>query len=326
MNYIINDCVDPFYNMAMDEYLLGCGDLKEPVFLLWRNRPSVIIGQNQNPFTEVDLGYAAGRGIELVRRVTGGGAVYHDLQNLNYSIVGNLGDMDAEACVEMVASALLRLGVPVAVSGRNDMVVDGKKCSGFAKRISGMRLLLHGTLMFKVDLETLSRVLGVPGSKFSSSGIASVRSRVANLSDWLPQIPSILDFRDKLHGQLRLYGGQGREIVLPEGALSSVRAMADRKFRTWEWNFGKTPATSYSRREKFACGTVELSYDLKGACLSAVHFGGDFLGLKSPQKLAAALEGCRLSEEALVEALGKERPSDYFDSMTIGEFTALFGL
>jgi lipoate-protein ligase A len=191
---------DPHLNMAMDEFVLEGLRLDEPVFALWQNAPSVIIGLSQNAFAEVNLPYLEEHGIALARRVTGGGAVYHDLGNLNYTIAGRSRDLERDypAYVTMVADALRRLGVPAEVSGRNDILVEGRKCSGYAKRVWKDRLMIHGTLMYDVDLEVLTSALAVPGSKLSSAGVASVRSRVANLKEFLPDLPDIGAFRAAL--------------------------------------------------------------------------------------------------------------------------------
>ena len=188
MKYLQNNSTDPHFNMAFDEFCLEQLKADEPVFYLWQNRPSVIIGLNQSAYAEVNLPCLREKGIVLARRVTGGGAVYHDLQNLNYTITGRIRDLETDypAYVETMARALRQLGVPAEVSGRNDILVDGRKCSGYAKRVSKDRLMIHGTLMYDVDIDTLTQVLATPGSKLSAAGISSVRSRVANLKSIFP--------------------------------------------------------------------------------------------------------------------------------------------
>lgn len=185
MRFLNNTSTDPYFNLAFDEYCLENVRQEETYFFLWRNRPAVIVGLNQNVFSEVNLQYLDSHGITLARRVTGGGAVYHDLQNLNYTIIGK------EPSPEPVANALRTLGVDVVMTGRNDMFVDGRKCSGYARRVSHGREIIHGTLMYDVDLETLAHVLDAPGSKMQAKGIASVRSRVCNLKDYLPGYGSL---------------------------------------------------------------------------------------------------------------------------------------
>ncbi len=182
MLYLTNQSTDPHWNMAFDEFILEQFPLDEPVFYLWQNRPSVIIGFNQNAFAEVNLDYLAQKNIVLARRVTGGGAVYHDLNNLNYTIVGRSRDLDRDypEYLHFVVNALRQLGVDAEQSGRNDILVDGRKCSGYAKRVWKDRLMVHGTLMFDVDLTRIicrnllqSRLSSPLFSKFSRRAMVS---------------------------------------------------------------------------------------------------------------------------------------------------------
>ena len=313
MKFLTNLCTDAHWNMAFDEFALEQIRLNEPVFFLWQNAPAVIIGLNQSPYAEVNLPYLEKKGIVLARRVTGGGAVYHDLGNLNYSIVGPIEKM--ENAFEWVPQALCRLGVPAERSGRNDIMVEGRKCSGYAKRLSRDRMMVHGTLMWDVDLEELTEALKTPGSKVTAKGIASVRSRVANLKDYLPQYPTLDAFRKAL--QEVLADGDG-EYVLTADQRAAVDRECREKFATWEWNFGHSPETTHRGSRKFACGTVEVLYSLKDGVLTDVSFQGDFLGNRPADELAAALKGKRLTELSALEV------SAFFDGLTGAELASLF--
>ena len=351
MQFLRQPYTDPHFNMAFDESVMELLPLEEPLFYLWQNRPAVIIGLNQSAYGEVNLPYLEESGIALARRVTGGGAVYHDLGNLNYSIVGRTADMDADLprYLTLVCDALRSLGIPAEVSGRNDILVEGRKCSGYAKRLSRDRMMIHGTLMFSVDLETLTRALDVPGSKLSSAGIASVRSRVANLSEYLPGW-TLDDFRSALHKYLvsaplgnkngpicaqegfsqapgnknGLFCSQTGEMQLPEGFLEKVEELAEKKFRTWEWIYGQSPATDFSARRKFpTCGTIEARFSIRHGCLTEVFFAGDFLGALPADPVAAALDGCRYTADAITEALAPLPVSRYFDGLTASDILSL---
>lgn len=308
--------------MAFDEFVLESLPLDEPVFYLWRNAPSVIIGLNQSAYAEVNLPYLESKGIALARRVTGGGAVYHDLQNLNYTIVGKSRDLNADYpdYLHFVVNALRELGVPAELSGRNDIMVDGRKCSGYAKRVWKDRLMVHGTLMFDVDLETLQEVLSVPGSKMAASGIASVRSKVANLREYLPRFSDVLALKDALHGIL---AGADTEVPLDASQLEAIDRMADGKFRTWDWIYGKSPEAQFRSSRKFSCGTVELSWSVRHGLLEDVRFGGDFLGNLPAEGLAARLNGIRYDRDAILSALSQVRVSDYFDGLDAGDLAEL---
>ncbi|MBQ9310520.1 MAG: lipoate--protein ligase [Bacteroidales bacterium] len=325
MKYIVNESNEARYNMAFDEYALQCLPLDEPVFFLWRNAPSVIIGLNQSAYAEVNLNYLDEQGISLARRVTGGGAVYHDLQNLNYTIAGKSSDLasDYPDYLHYVVNALRELGVPAELSGRNDIMVEGRKCSGFAKRVYKDRLMIHGTLMFDVDFEKLRKALSVPGSKLEASGVASVRSKVANLKEYLPQFDDILQFRDALHKILA--AGDG-ELVLDASQLAQIEAEANEKFRTWDWVYGRSPEAAFRASRKFACGTVEVFWSVVHGQLCNISFGGDFLGNLAPEGIAARLDGVRFEREHILRALSDGNgPSvqDCFDSLTAEELADL---
>ena len=221
--------------MAFDEWCLQNGPDGEVVFYLWRNSPSVIIGITQDPQTEVNLGFLRERGILLVRRSTGGGAVYHDLQNLNYSFVGPQDKMDG-GVVQIIADSLRSLGVDAEVSGRNDIFVGAHKVSGYAKRVWKNRAIIHGTLMWDVDIDTLTRVLDTPESKLHRKGVASVRSRVRNLKDLLPQFSSVMELRDSLQG---IIAGGGIQVPLPDSCEAEVGRICLSRYSAPQWINGR---------------------------------------------------------------------------------------
>ncbi len=290
MRYLVNNSTDPYFNMALDEFCLENIVREEPYFYLWRNRPSVIIGLNQNAYSEVNLPYLRANGINLVRRVTGGGAVYHDLQNLNYTIVG------LSLTPQPIVDALHRLGVPAELSGRNDIFVEGRKVSGYARRVSGCQEIIHGTLMYDVDLETLTHVLDTPGSKLQAKGIGSVRSRVANLKEYLPGFSTL----DELQAALQEILADGDGVIeLSEDQLSEVRKMADGKFATWDFIYGRSRQTGFVRKAKLPCGTVEADINLDRGLITGISFSGDFMFDEPVTELESKLTGCRFEREAL---------------------------
>ena len=328
MRFIVNPSEDPYYNMAFDEFVLERMDLPSPVFYLWRNRPSVIIGMNQNAYAEVNIPYLEEKGINLVRRVTGGGAVYHDLQNLNYTIAGRSSDLEKDypGYLRFMVEALNSLGVNAELSGRNDIMVDGRKCSGYAKRVYKDRLMVHGTLMYNVDIQELSKALAVPGSKLSAAGIASVRSRVANLKDYLPHISGIEEFKDRLFEIMsrNSEGGRDEELPLSDEQRAQVEVFAKEKFRTWEWIYGRSPKADFRSSKKFQCGTVEVSFSVNHGMVTGLRFGGDYLGNLPTLSLEERLEGVRMSSEEIMSALEGGTPvGEYFDGMKKEEILSL---
>lgn len=309
MKYLVNGCTDAQWNMALDQFVLEQGP-DEPVFWLWQNAPAVIIGRNQSARAEVNLPYLEASGITLARRVTGGGAVYHDLGNLNYSIAGPTDELPDAA--QLMAETLRQLGVKADKSGRNDILVEGRKCSGYAKSIAGGRTLLHGTLMWDVDLVQLTESLKAPGSKLEAKGVASVRSRVVNLKPYLPY-KTIEQFRDAIR---EILAGQDGEIKLTEAQKQAVGRLADDRFRRPGWTLGKDPATRFNSSLKLPCGTVEAHYTLKGGVFTELHFSGDFIGEKPAEELAQRLIGLRPEDI--------ENAQDYFEGTTAEELLLLF--
>ena len=307
MRFLTNPSTDPWYNMSFDEYCLEQYPSDDSFFYLWRNRPSVIIGLNQNAYSEVNLGYLQAHDIRLARRVTGGGAVYHDLQNLNYTIIGR------DVSPQPVVDALRSLGVPAELTGRNDIFVEGRKVSGYARRLWRDRQIIHGTLMYDVDLDTLGRALDVPGSKLAAKGIASVRSRVANLKDYLPQFASLDAFQAAL--QEMLAAGDA-ELPFGDERRAAVQRLSDAKFSTWDWIYGQSRAAQIVRSGHLACGSVEVQLSLDGGVIREAAFRGDFLGALPAQELADRLVGLRFERSALQQKLDAAGVNNYFDGVS----------
>ncbi len=318
MRYLKNPNTHPHYNMAFDEFCLESLPIDEPVFFLWQNKPSVIVGFNQDVNTEVNLEYLNQQGITLARRVTGGGAVYHDFGNLNYTIVGRSEDLERDypEYASLMMKALQALGVPATISGRNDILVEGKKISGFAKRVCKNRLMVHGTLMFNVDVDVLTHVLNPSNSKLQSKGIASVRSRVANLSDYLPELPDIQTFKNRLEEILSNHYADA-EYQLSEEDLAHIQRLADEKFSTWEWNYGRSPKATLVHSARLACGTVEIHLTLAENRIASCRFGGDFLGNLPASDVETALVGIPYDINEIRKCLSKIEISHYFDRVSV---------
>lgn len=317
MRYLKNPSTNPYYNMAFDEYCLESLPIDEPVFFLWQNRPAVIVGFNQEVNTEVNLDYLKENGIDLVRRVTGGGAVYHDLENLNYTIVGRSEDLERDypEYASLLAKALQTLGVPATLSGRNDILVEGRKVSGFAKRVCKNRLMVHGTLMYNVDVDVLTHVLNPSTTKLQSKGIASVRSRVANLCDYLPEIPNIQTFSQRLE-EILSNNYTDTEYQLTETDLANIQRLTDKKFATWEWNYGRSPKATLVHSARLACGTVEIHLTLAENRIASCRFGGDFLGNLPASDVEKALTGIPYEINEIRKCLSKIEISRYFDRVS----------
>ena len=307
--------------MALDEFCLENIVLDEPYFYLWRNRPSVIIGLNQNAYSEVNLKYLEENGINLVRRVTGGGAVYHDLQNLNYTIVGwQAANNTAATGPAVIVNALRELGVPAELTGRNDIFVEGRKVSGYARRVSKQQEIIHGTLMYDVDIDTLTHVLDTPGSKLNAKGIGSVKSRVANLKDYLPGFKSL----DEVQAALQdILANGDHQMELTESQLNEVRIMAETKFSTWDFIYGRSRQADLVRKAKLPCGTVEAAISLDRGLITRISFSGDFMFDEPATELESELTGCRFERAAIVELSSSLSIPKHFKGATINDFLGL---
>ena len=314
MKYLINNSTDPYFNLAFDEYCLENIPSEEPYFFLWRNRPAVIIGLNQNAYSEVNLDYLNSHGITLARRVTGGGAVYHDLLNMNYTIIGR------NPSPQPMVDALRTLGVPAELTGRNDIFVEGRKVSGYARRVSHDQEIIHGTLMYDVDLDTLTHVLDTQGSKMQAKGISSVKSRVANLKEYLPQFKSL----DELQAALQeiLSAGDG-QMPLSAEQVAEVRRQADEKFSTWDFIYGHSHEADFRCKAKLSCGTVEADIRVDRGLIARLDFSGDFLFDTPAQELAAKMTGLRYAPAEVKAFLATQPVSTYFRGATPDDLAAL---
>ena len=305
MDYYWNGRTDPAFNLALEEIMTAQADA--PFVMLWRNRPAVIIGRNQNAYVELDAAYTRENDIAVVRRMTGGGAVYHDLGNLNYSFFSFEADSDGRysdfaPSAEPVLTVLRSLGADAAFSGRNDILVGGRKVSGSAKRVHDGRILFHGTLLFDVDCEAMSAVLTPPKAKIEAKGVSSVRARVANLKEFLPDLDRET-FRLAMERGLLGLCGQNAPLPIPDNWVREAERLADERYRSWDWTFGASPDFTFERTRRFPCGTVTVRLDVHQGVIRHADFSGDFFGSAPVVGLAAVLTGCPHNADSLRAAL-----------------------
>ena len=316
MRFLRNSETNPYYNMAFDEYCLESLAIDEPVFYLWQNQPAVIVGLNQEVNTEVNLDYLKQNDILLARRVSGGGAVYHDWGNLNYTIVGRSENLERDypEYAGLMMHALRKLGVSAELSGRNDILVEGKKVSGFAKRVSKNRLMVHGTLMYDVNLDVLTQSLNPPATKLQTKGIASVRSRVTNLREHLPEIKDIQDFKNRLEKALSNdYADEEYKLSVSE--IEDIRTLANEKFGRWDWIYGRSPRATLTHSARLSCGNIEIHLTLNENRIASCRFGGDFIGNLPTSDIEMRLIGVSYDVLSIEKCLSEIEVSDYFDGV-----------
>ena len=286
--YMETGSVDPHYNLAFEEYVLNhCREGE--ILLLWQNDNTIVIGQNQNAEAEINRSFVEQHGIHVVRRMTGGGAVYHDLGNLNYSFITDAGDaaqLTMETFTRPVVAALKALGLEAEASGRNDILVSGKKVSGTAQRLARGRILHHGTLLFDSDPAMVAGALHVDPTKFQSKSSKSVRSRIGNIKQFLPAEMDLGDLKKTLSA------GGFHPMELDEKALAEIQNLKETKYDTWEWNFGKSPKFDLTNKRRFDGGTLEVGFRVEKGVITEAAFFGDFLSVTSLEPLTEGLKGC----------------------------------
>lgn len=303
------------FNIASEEYLLE--HTTGSYIYFWRNESAVIVGKNQNTLSEVDLDYTTAKGIEVVRRMSGGGAVYHDMGNICYTVIAPY-DKDIDTYREFskpLIEYLNSIGIPVEFSGRNDLVVGEYKVSGNAERVYRNRVMHHGTLLYDTDLSVLTKALIPSPLKLQSKGIKSIRARVKNIKEVCNIDLDADQFFDKLVAHFSsIY--ETKEFTNDE--IDKIRDIAKTKYSTYEWNVGESPKAEFTKKVKFDYGIVELSFDIIDGVLANTRLLGDYFELKNTAEIEAKLNGVRPNRGALSDALIDI--GDYIRGAEVGQF------
>lgn len=324
MIIIKNDCLDPAFNLAAEEYLID--NLKESAFVLWRNKRAVIVGKNQNTAAEIDRAFCEKNGIDVIRRLTGGGAVFHDLGNVNYTVIeensaekfNNYSLFTAD-----VIGYLETLGVKAQLSGRNDILLDGKKITGNAQCVRNGKIMHHGCILYSADLSALSGALKVNPKKIESKGIKSVSSRVINICEKLDSKITVEDFIKGLENYVQLkYNCKVRKLSSEE--KKKISELADKKYRTFAWNYGESPDYDFNNTVKFPFGLVSVLYKVSGGVMSDVKIFGDFFGVRDISELEIKLNGVLNREEAVTSALKGTDIDLFIKGCTVADLIKIF--
>lgn len=324
MIYIENNSTDPTYNLAFEEYVFKnlCSD--DTVLLLWQNKPSVIIGRYQNTIEEINPGFIEEKSIRVVRRMTGGGAVYHDLGNLNYSFIipDAEAEMDFKTFSRPLIKALRRLGIAAEQTGRNDVTIDGKKISGNAQFYNKKGLLHHGTILYDSQLDAVQDALKVKEGKIASKGIKSVRSRVTNIRPFVNRDMDVNQFKQFLLKEFS-DNEQLKEYALSDKEKAEITRIADEKYRTWEWNHGSSPKSNIERERYFNGGYVKVLMDVDDGLIKNLKIYGDFFGAEDIEDVEKAFIGVKYVRNDVRKILDDLEISKYFHNITVEELTEL---
>lgn len=322
---------DVSLNIALETYLVEHRLVDEPILLFYINDPCVIVGRNQNTIEEINQAYIEEKGIQVVRRMSGGGAVYHDRGNFSFCFIkdddGSFRDF--ASFTKPVIEALHRMGATSAeLQGRNDLLIEGKKFSGNAMYAKNGRMTAHGTILFDADLDEVTNALKPRKDKIESKGIKSIRSRVTNIKPYvLPEYQQLTteEFRDLL--LLEIFGVESREQVkelkLTEADWEKVKEIQAERFGNWNWNYGESPAFEIVKSRKFAFGLVDFRFNVEKGYIKDVKIYGDFFGLGDIEDVETALKGIRFERQAVQEALSQIDVAKYFGKVTFEELTSL---
>lgn len=315
LSYLDLTTTDPSYNLAMEQYVFDCLPRDRMYFMLWQNDNAIIVGKYQNTLSEINLEAVERRGIRVVRRLSGGGAVYHDMGNLNFTFITDAASgtaLDMKLFCQPVVRTLAALGVHAEVNGRNDITIDGKKFSGNSQYLRQGRVMHHGTIMFNSDLSVVSEALQVDPTKFQTKGVRSVRSRVTNVADHLDRPVSLPEFRRILLENI-LRENPGQPYPLTPEDLAAVEKLREERYAAWDWNYGQSPACTVLRRRRVeGCGLVEAYISVDSGLISAIAFRGDFFSAVEPEELAPRFVGRTPDQAGFAAALEGVDVSRYF--------------
>ncbi len=327
MLIIKNPSTNPYFNLAAEEYLLKHFD--EDIFTLWRNENAIIVGKHQNTLAEINVEHVEANKVNVVRRLSGGGAVFHDLGNINFTFISNAKEgadikIDFKFFTMPIIEVLKEMGINAEFSGRNDLLIEGQKFSGNAEHIyhQKKRTLHHGTLLFASEIADLSAALKVNPLKFQDKAVKSFRSRVTNISSHLKESMTVIEFYEKVvdyisnkYEDVKFYNYTAEDI-------GAIEALVESKYKTWEWNFGYSPKYAFQKMIKTEGGNIEIYMNVEKGMIENIKFHGDFFNVKEVEELETLLLGSRHSIADLEERLSTIEVGDYINKTTKEELLA----
>lgn len=313
---------DPYHNLATEEYVLK--EIREDAFMLWRNEPSIIVGKHQNTLSEINPDYVRDHHIKVVRRLSGGGAVFHDLGNINFTFTHtgmNDNLVNFRKYTEPILEVLQKMGVDARFEGRNDLTIIGKKFSGNAMHVWKNKVLHHGTLLFSSQMADLSAALQANPAKFTDKSVKSVRSRVTNIQEHLSEPMDVVKFAEKIQDHIVAKYPEARFYEFTDEDHRKIQKLVDQKYGTWEWNYGYSPTYNFTKVIRTAnSGTLEFNLEVREGVIKSVKIYGDYFGRDDPEEIETTLQEVRHEKNAIKEALLRFTIGDYFANLSLEEF------
>lgn len=324
MRIIINNNTNPYFNLATEEFLFR--EATEDIFMLWQDEPCIVVGKNQNTLQEINYDYVTAHQLPVVRRLSGGGAVFHDLGNINFTFIQSGASHlfnDFKAFTLPIIDVLRTLGVNAEFSGRNDLLIEGKKFSGNAQYRHKDRVLHHGTLLFSSEIKDLSQALNPKEAKFEGKSVKSVISRVTNISQHLPEPLELAAFIQLIQNHIAEMDPANHLEPLTPAELNAIQTLSDSKYATWAWNYGDSPKYNFTREIKLPGGLITVHLDVAQGIIQQAKIYGDFFGVEDVSAVELQLQQVPHTLDSLVAALNEIPFENFFSNVTREEFLQL---
>ena len=324
MRYIESTSTNPYFNLALEEYVFDYLPTDESYFMLWQNANTIVIGKYQNAAEEINQQFVDENHIRVARRLSGGGAVYHDMGNLNFTFIVDqeaAADFNFKVFVVPIIETLKKFGVAAEFNGRNDITIDGQKFSGNSQYCKRGRVMHHGCIMLDSNLTSVADALKVKEAKFTSKNAKSVRSRVTTINANAPQPITMDQFKTALKEHI-LGDGSITPYHLTEEDLAVIEKIQKEKYETWEWNYGRAVEYTMVREEKFPAGLVTVHMTAENGRIMDIGLFGDFFGNGDIADLERGLAGALLDEN-LEKRLEELHLEDYMSGISAAELSRL---